>query len=380
MKFSELDGIGAVTEKKLANCGIIDTVQLFTHSPPEISDITGMDGESSRALFAKVREKMIEEGKMGEKTGNQIKKERETVDKTTTGTKALDKLFGGGIEAKATTEIYGEFGCGKTQFVHTMAVRVQLPKDKFCPNCKREYGNYDGLYCEDCEIAIEKKEFFVLKNELPLVNRGGLDGKCYYMDTEGTFRPERIEQISEKLDLDPDETLENIIVNKIHNSAEQYIVLQELENRINKLGIKMIIVDSSTGLYRSDYIGRGRLSDRQGQLNRFVTLAKNIAENKNCAVILTNQVMKDPNKMFGDPTKPIGGDIYAHSSTYRVYFRKSGKNRVAKMVDSPNEAEIEVIFALNERGVVDPEIRDEDEKEVKKAKTKAARARKKIEE
>lgn len=325
MRFSELEGIGPVTEKKLNSFDIMDTAQLLSHSPREVSDITGMDLDSAIDLFRKVRNKLKEDSENARKNGLEVEKDRKNVEKITTGTKALDKLFGGGVECEATTEIYGQFGCGKTQFCHTMAVRVQLPKEQ-----------------------------------------GGLGGKCFWIDTERTFRPERIRDISESLGVDGDEILKNIIVDRATNSAEQYMILTELENDIKNENIRLIVIDSSTGLFRSDYPGRGNLANRQNKLGDFVKLASGISEQLNCAVVMTNQVMSDPGQMFGDPTKPIGGNIYGHSSTYRVYFKKSGKNRVGIMIDSPNEAEIEVMFALNKRGVVDTEVRDEDLKEEKK--------------
>ena len=56
-----------------------------------------------------------------------------------------------------------------------------------------------------------------------------------------------------------------------------------------------------------------------------------------------------------DRIRPVGGNVVAHTSTYRIYFKKFGKKRIARMVDSPHHPEQEVIFALSEAGVVDPE-------------------------
>lgn len=327
MKLTDLPGVGPVTEKKLKAAGIQDVVSITTFGIPELSEITGMDSVSTKSLMKRSIDLLREEGQLRPRfvSANEIK--REDVERISTGCEALDHLFGGGIEVGATTEIYGEFGSGKTQLCHTMAVRTQLSKDL-----------------------------------------GGLDetAKILWIDTEDTFRPERIRDIAATLGLDAEKILGNIIHGDALNTAEQQIILEESLDMIQPKNIRLIICDSSTGLFRSEYIGRGNLSDRQGQLNRFVTLISRIATRYKCAVILTNQVMKDPGQMFGDPTKPIGGDIFAHSSTYRVYFRKSGKNRIAKMVDSPGHAETEVNFALNARGITDIEQRDEDLKVKKK--------------
>ncbi|NIP61929.1 MAG: DNA repair and recombination protein RadA, partial [Nitrosopumilaceae archaeon] len=106
------------------------------------------------------------------------------------------------------------------------------------------------------------------------------------------------------------------------------------------------------------------------KLNHFVHLLSRIAETYNCAAIATNQVMASPDVFFGDPTRPIGGNVVAHTSTYRIYFKKSGKKRIARMVDSPHHPEEEVIFALGEAGVIDPEDAEKKTKKTTKKTTK----------
>ena len=79
--------------------------------------------------------------------------------------------------------------------------------------------------------------------------------------------------------------------------------------------------------------------------------------------------MASPDVFFGDPTRPIGGNVVAHTSTYRIYFKKSGKNRIARMVDSPHHPEQEIIFGLGEAGVIDPDS------ETKKKTTKTTKSK-----
>jgi len=220
-----------------------------------------------------------------------------------------------------------EFGCGKTQFAHTMSVMVQKSKEE-----------------------------------------GGLEGGVLYIDTEGTFRPERIVQIAQAHDMDPEKVLDNIIVARAYNSAHQVLILEEAGTIIEENNVKLIVADSAVGLFRAEYLGRGTLSVRQQKLNHFVHLLVRIAETYDCAAIATNQVMASPDVFFGDPTRPIGGNVVAHTSTYRIYFKKSGKKRIARMVDSPHHPEEEVIFALGEAGIIDPE---ESDKKPKKAAKKA---------
>ena len=179
-------------------------------------------------------------------------------------------------------------------------------------------------------------------------------------------RQERIVSIAKANGMDPEKALDNIIVARAYNSSHQQLILEEASRMITENNIKLIVSDSAVGLFRSEYLGRGTLATRQQKLNRFVHLLVRLAETYNVASIMTNQVMSSPDQFFGDPTKPIGGNVVAHTSTYRIYFKKSGKKRIARMVDSPHHPEQEVIFALGEEGVTDP---DTDTKKKKTAKS-----------
>jgi len=171
--------------------------------------------------------------------------------------------------------------------------------------------------------------------------------------------------------MEPEKVLDRIIVARAYNSAHQTLILEEASQMIKENNVKLLIVDSAVGLFRAEYLGRGTLAIRQQRLNKFVHLLVRIAEVYNCAALATNQVMASPDVFFGDPTRPIGGNVVAHTSTYRIYFKKSGKKRIARMVDSPHHPEQEVIFALGEAGVIDPDS-DTKKKSTKPAKTSKA--------
>jgi DNA repair protein RadA len=316
LRLDSLEGVGPVTSKKLVDAGIHNIMDLLVRGPVDISEITGMDIEAAIKLVTKARQQLVEDGKLEKDfvSATVIYKRRQDIGKISTDTNALDMLFDGGIETQAVTEVYGEFGSGKTQFCHTMCVNVQKPKDE-----------------------------------------GGLDGGVLYIDTEGTFRPERIVSIAKAKGLDPEKVLDRIVVAKAYNSSHQELIMEEVGPVIEKNNIKLIVVDSAVGLFRAEYLGRGTLSVRQQRLNRFMHLLTRTAETYNIAAIATNQVMASPDTFFGDPTRPVGGNVVAHTSTYRVYFKKSGKKRIARMVDSPHHPEQEVLFILTEAGVSDPE-------------------------
>jgi len=324
LRLDSLEGVGPVTTRKMSDAGIHNIMDLLVRGPVEIAEITGMDKDTAAKIVNKARQHLVEGGLLSKDfvSASEIYKRRQSIGKITTGTNCLDTLFDGGIETQALTEVYGEFGCGKTQFAHTLSVMVQKPKEE-----------------------------------------GGLDGSVLYIDTENTFRPERIVDIAKAHGMDPDKVLDRIIVARAYNSAHQTLILEESGSVIEENNVKLLVVDSAVGLFRAEYLGRGTLAVRQQKLNHFVHLLVRIAETYDCAALATNQVMASPDVFFGDPTRPVGGNVVAHTSTYRIYFKKSGKKRIARMVDSPHHPEQEVLFALGEAGVMDPE---EAEKKTKK--------------
>ena len=337
LRLDSLEGVGPVTTRKLSDAGVHNIMDLIVRGPVEIAEVTGMDRETAEKIVNKARRQLIEEGIIAKdfESATDIYKRRQDIGKISTGTNCLDTLFDGGIVTQALTEVYGEFGSGKTQLCHTMCVQVQKSKEE-----------------------------------------GGLDGEALYIDTEHTFRPERIVSIANANDMDPVKVLDKIIVARAYNSAHQTLILEEAGAVIKENNIKLVIVDSAVGLFRAEYLGRGTLSVRQQKLNHFVHLLARIAETYNIAAVATNQVMASPDVFFGDPTRPVGGNVVAHTSTYRIYFKKSGKKRIARMVDSPHHPEQEVIFTLGEAGVEDPDddtkkkrrtTRKNDDKETKKA-------------
>lgn len=335
LRLDSLEGVGPVTTRKLSDAGVHNVMDLIVRGPVEIAEITGMEKDTAEKIVNKARQHLVDGGLIAKHftSASEIYKHRQSIGKITTGTNCLDTLFDGGLETQALTEVYGEFGCGKTQFAHTMSVMVQKTKEE-----------------------------------------GGLEGSVLYIDTENTFRPERIVSIAQAHEMDPEKVLDNIVVARAYNSAHQTLILEEAGPIIEENNIKLIVADSAVGLFRSEYLGRGTLSNRQQKLNHFVHLLSRIAETYNCAAIATNQVMASPDVFFGDPTRPIGGNVVAHTSTYRIYFKKSGKKRIARMVDSPHHPEEEVIFALGEAGVIDPEEAEKKTKKTtKKATTKKAK-------
>jgi DNA repair protein RadA len=184
--------------------------------------------------------------------------------------------------------------------------------------------------------------------------RGGLEGEVIVIDTENTFRPERIVQMATALDLDPIETLQKIHVARAYNSHHQMLLVEKAAELAKERPIRLMIVDSLTAHFRAEYIGRGALAERQQTLNKHMHDLMRFADVNNAVIAVTNQVAAKPDAFFGDPTRPIGGHIVGHTATFRIYLRKSkGGKRIARLIDSPNLPEAEVVITISEEGIRD---------------------------
>ena len=310
-----LNDIGPATKTSLKEAGFRSIKDLVIRGPTDIAEATGIAIEKCTLLCNRAREILEEIGVLDKPftTANEIYHKRKSEYRISTGSKNLDELLDGGIETRAITELYGEYGTGKTQICHTLCVTVQQSKDE------------DNI------------------------------SRALYIDTENTFRPERIASIASARKIDPSVALENVIVAKAYNSSHQEVIIQESPNVINLHNIKIMIVDSIVSHYRAEYLGRSVLSERQQRINRLLHILLRIAETCKIAVVITNQIQSSPDAIFGDPNKATGGNVMAHTSTYRLYLKKAGKNRIARMVDSPYHSEREIVFALNEQGIGDPQ-------------------------
>lgn len=321
IEIEDLPGVGPATAEKLKEAGFNSVESIAVASPAEVAGFAEI-GEATASKIINAAREAADVG--GFETGDQVLERRKLVGKLSFGTEALDELLGGGAETQSITEFYGEFGSGKTQIVQQMAVNAQLP-----------------------------------------VEEGGFGGSVIYIDTENTFRPERITQmvdgLSEKngVEYDVTEFLKDIHVGRAYNSNHQMLLVDTAMDLAEKLKdtdkpVKLLVVDSLTAHFRSEYVGRGTLADRQQKLNKHLHSLLKFGNLYNAAILCTNQVMSKPDAFFGDPTKPIGGHIVGHTSAFRLYLRKSkGEKRIARLVDSPNLPEGEAIFSVTMEGLKD---------------------------
>jgi DNA repair protein RadA len=147
--------------------------------------------------------------------------------------------------------------------------------------------------------------------------------------------------------------LKNVAICKVYNSSHLELIIKDLGKYVTAFNAKLVIIDSIISLHRAEYLGRGTLADRQQRLNSILHKLIRLAEIFNIVIVITNQVQSSPDMFFGDPTKAAGGNVIGHTSTYRIYLRKSGENRIAKMIDSPYHPYSDIRFTVNESGIVD---------------------------
>ncbi|KAJ3220330.1 recombinase rad51 [Clydaea vesicula] len=292
-------GISAADCKKLADAGY-HTVESIAFTPVrQLITIKGISDQKAEKIISEAS-KLVP---MGFTTATEFQQRRQELILISTGSKELDKLLGGGIETGSITELFGEFRTGKSQICHTLAVICQLPTDM-----------------------------------------GGAEGKCIYIDTEGTFRPERLCDVARRFGVDENQVLDNVVCARAYNTDHQNKLLMTACAMMTESRFSLLIVDSATSLYRTDFSGRGELSARQMHLARFLrTLLRLADEVDGGAAMFT-----------ADPKKPIGGNIIAHASTTRLYLKKGrGDTRICKIYDSPCLPEAEALFAINADGIGD---------------------------
>jgi DNA repair protein RadA len=306
LDITDLPGVGAATAEKLIAAGFDDLLSIAVCPLGKLVDASGVSDAVARKIIQAARDGLD----MGFQSGMDMLKKRDTIVKLKTGSKAFDDMLFGGFESSAITECFGQYGSGKTQVGHALAVSCQ---------------------------------------------KDDPDAIAVYIDTENTFRPERITQFAKGFDLDPEEVLQNIKVARAFNSDHQMLLAEKVEDLIKEgLKVKIVIVDSLTAHFRAEFVGRGTLAERQQKINKHMHTLALLADKYNLCVYVTNQVMAKPDAFFGDPTEAIGGNIVGHNSTFRIYLRRGKKNtRVAKLIDSPNLPDSECAFNIGEFKIED---------------------------
>ncbi len=311
----DLPSVGPATAKKLRELGFNTVESLATATARELEP-AGIGEKRALEVIRTARSSMA----LSFIRADELLKMRQNIVRLTTGSKSIDELLGGGLETQTITEFYGEYGSGKSQVCHQLCVNAQLPSE-----------------------------------------HGGLDGGTLYIDTENTFRTERIVQMSKHLGLDPESIAKNVIFAEAYTSDHQMFLLENADKVVKENNIRLIIVDSLTSHFRSEYLGREMLAERQQKLNKHLHRLIRLARAFNAVAVVTNQVMAKPDVFFGNTVHPVGGHVVAHTSHTRLFLRKSARGpvRIARLVSSPYLPEGERIFKITEDGIVD--VTEEDQ-------------------
>jgi DNA repair protein RadA len=320
LQLEDLPGVQQHLINKLKQAGIQSVLDLAVSIPNELAagayegNVVAADTETISELVLKAKKALADSGALIKEfsTADQVLERRKSLLRYTTGSKNLDDFLKGGVESQAITELTGEFGSGKSQICHTLCVTAAT-------------------------------------NDINQIN------SIIFVDTENTFRPERIQQIAEARGFDSEEIMKKVFVCKIVNSAQLEALIRNLGRSIEQYKAKLVIIDSIISLHRAEYAGRETLAERQQRLNVMLHKLIRLSEVYNIAVVLTNQVQVSPD---GDGSlKPAGGNIMGHACTYRIFLRKIGRDRLAVMVDSPHHAYSQVRFKISEKGVENAEAK-----------------------
>jgi DNA repair protein RadA len=311
----DIPGIGPATAEKLRELGYHTVESLATATIKELTQ-AGVGEKQAAKIIIEARDSIA----TSFIRADELMRMRQNLLRLSMTSKQLDELVGGGLESQTITEFYGEYGVGKSILCHQLAVNVQLP-----------------------------------------IEQGGLNGGALYLDTENTFRPEWVVRMAGSLGLDPETVGKNIIYSEAFNSDHQILILEKADKIIQENNIKLIIVDSLTSHFRSEYLGRENLAERQQKINSHMHRLVRLARAFNAVAVVTNQVMSKPDAFFASGVEPVGGHIVAHTSHTRIFLRRAtgGPVRIARLVSSPYMPEGERIFKITEEGIKD--VTEEDE-------------------
>jgi DNA repair protein RadA len=322
----EIPDITSDTIVKLKKININSVYQLAVQNPFELAleyEDTSVSVETASTLIANARKILIDNDVLTNEfsTADEFLEKRNKLSRYATGSESFDSFLSGGFETQAITELAGEFGSGKSQICHTLCVAA---------NQLRENNRHDNS------------------------NKHSSSGNIIFIDSESMFRADRVHQIAEQRGLDPFSILEKIFHCKVYSSAHLEAIIDELDKSIEQYNAKLVIIDSIISLHRAEFSGRGMLAERQQRLGKMLNKLRRYADIYNIAVVITNQVVSYPDGFSGfDYMKAAGGNIMGHGTTYRIFLRKSGKNRVATMEDSPCHPYQRMKFSIADNGIQD---------------------------
>lgn len=324
LKLEDAVGLGPAAIKLINEEQIYDTISLVCKSSTWLKNVTGMERDRAIKIIRGIKQILIEKGIIpnDDLSARELNEYRKTLPRLKFGCVAIDELLNGGVEVECITQFFGEKGVGKTQTAHTLTVQTLAPLK-------------DGGFAEE----------------------GKPKPTVLFLDTENTFRPERIIEIAlaRKLAKNEDEALDftdQIIVRKCYSANDLHEKIQQSMSQIKELNIKLIILDSATALFRSEYVGRGEGYAKFGLINEMLHDLKGICENFRIPVVFMNQVYHEPDVAFGEKDRPFGGNVIGHATPYIIHLKKQGKDkRIARIFKSPYQSNDDAFYVVTDKGI-----------------------------
>ncbi|MHA1903671.1 MAG: AAA family ATPase [Candidatus Thorarchaeota archaeon] len=289
MRYTELEvvrGVGPTAAKKLREVHIPCAELLAMISADDLQMRTKL-GEGTCEKITKNARRLF--GMDTPKAGILKEQELGKLARLSTGVAELDRALLGGIETGSMVEFYGQSRGGKSLWCSQLAVTCQLPTD-----------------------------------------RGGLGRRVLWLDSEMSFKPLVVRANAFRMGLDPDETLEGILVQSISHDDHLREVLIQIPKIVMEQDIGLIIVDSLGGLFQVEYSSLGQREFRLRDLLEVLESLRTIAVAMGCVVVYTNQVFHKLRTYLSNPNAPMGGNVMAHASTHLFYTRriKGGQRRI----------------------------------------------------
>lgn len=302
-------GVGDEKLEKLkkARLNTVNAVAILTEI--ELVSYTGFTIELAQSIIQQARD-IISPGFI---TAEDLSARQVQQELLHTGSKQFNRILGGGVRPQAITELIGEWGSSKTQICITMAVIA----------------------------ASQGKNVAVI-------------------DTEGTFLPERIDQVAKGRGYDPMDIKKKIRIARAYTAEHLHELTKHLPTLVSDFDIKLIILDSIITHFRSEYLGLGNLAMRQQKLAEIIHALQRTSDGFGVPVVVTNQVQTKVGVLFGDPNQGAGGNIMGHGGTYRVMLRKGKEDKntgnrtiLAQVIDASHLPEEKIRYMISEAGIVD---------------------------
>ena len=311
----------SLEDLKISN-GIKDKIAKYYASLETLSKATPQEVSQTVGISIKVARNAVTSARtllgIGPVTAMELLAEYRQKRYLSTSSQSLDEILGGGIATGSITEIAGEFSSGKTQLAFQLCINAQLPVDK-----------------------------------------GGLEGKVYFLDTEGTFSVKRILEIAvaNPSGSDPQEFLKNIFVARAFNADHQIQLINDADNLLKKENVRLLVIDSIASHFRSEFHGKDQLAARQQKLMAHAERLQRYADSYDLAILTTNQVLASMDKyLSGQGVEPALGYAWGHRPQTRIFLRKQkGNARIARIIDSPELPEREGPFYITPKGIEDDE-------------------------